>query len=431
VPFLTDLDSRAAIKGSRDPLGLVPVWSRFGRNVVGNLSTVSNSVRGFTTLLLGYYFAEAVLEQGAGSDQSTLDIFLKFEQLAGYARFFFNNDDSFRGRDRVELRLQKGSKVTLGADQSDQILSNQKIYGLWGLFSVPARASGLLAQGETILTPDARRFVEERYVAQLTADGVRGGRPLIDLLQRERAEVFLDGRDERLAKAVANLLTEKVSAAERAFYDTHLVKGGPTDNTHGEQPQLAHLLGKLPVDTEFDMKELRATIRRAPTGQQGGALTAHLESIAQLEAILVPMENAFAFLLSRDRQTLSSVADEIRDEWGRGLRHIRPQAILGVRATIDDAFHDARAADRIVQLAEAFESGEYEAALRLLLEHNAFIMYARNGSQPWARLEGNKVDVRYRDESGRLISAGELADYWRNTYFINSLKTITSTLRAA
>jgi hypothetical protein len=48
VPFLTDLDSRAAVKGSGDPLGIQAIWTRFGRHVVGNLTTVSNSVRDFT-----------------------------------------------------------------------------------------------------------------------------------------------------------------------------------------------------------------------------------------------------------------------------------------------------------------------------------------------------------------------------------------------
>jgi len=58
VPVLSELDSRAAVKGSRDPLGIQRIWTRLGRHVVGNLTTVSDSVRDFTTLLLGYYLAE-------------------------------------------------------------------------------------------------------------------------------------------------------------------------------------------------------------------------------------------------------------------------------------------------------------------------------------------------------------------------------------
>ena len=67
--FLTDIDPRAAVKGSRDPLGLVPVWQRFGRSVVGNLTTATGSFRGFTTLLLGLHFADEVLKAG-GHDES-------------------------------------------------------------------------------------------------------------------------------------------------------------------------------------------------------------------------------------------------------------------------------------------------------------------------------------------------------------------------
>jgi hypothetical protein len=33
-PFLTNLDGRAAIKGSRDPLGVQSIWARFGRRAI-------------------------------------------------------------------------------------------------------------------------------------------------------------------------------------------------------------------------------------------------------------------------------------------------------------------------------------------------------------------------------------------------------------
>src|SRR5262245_11019213 len=142
VPFLTDLDSRAAVKGSRDPLGIQQIWTRLGRHVVGNLTTVSNSVRDFTTLLLGYYFAARLADEvGPGTELST---FLKWEQLAAYARATANKDLEFRGTERVQKNLSESSRVTLSDDGAHQILSNQKIYGLWGLYTMPTRASGLV-----------------------------------------------------------------------------------------------------------------------------------------------------------------------------------------------------------------------------------------------------------------------------------------------
>ena len=51
--FLTELDPRAKIRGSRDPLGIQAIWAGLGQEVIGNLTTVTDSVRGFTTLLVG------------------------------------------------------------------------------------------------------------------------------------------------------------------------------------------------------------------------------------------------------------------------------------------------------------------------------------------------------------------------------------------
>ena len=84
--FLTLEDPRAKIQGSVDPLGVQPIWSHFGRHVVTNLTTVSNSVRGFTVLLLGRYLAEQLVEDGRADPEDALSIFLRTEQACGYAR---------------------------------------------------------------------------------------------------------------------------------------------------------------------------------------------------------------------------------------------------------------------------------------------------------------------------------------------------------
>src|SRR6478752_7826144 len=116
APFLTDLDPQAAIKGSRDPLGLQTIWARLGRRVVGNLTTVSTSVRDFTTLVLGYYFAERVANEQQGDGD--LAVFLRWEQLAAYARGEINGDWAFRGVERVKKNLLEGGRVRLGTDST-------------------------------------------------------------------------------------------------------------------------------------------------------------------------------------------------------------------------------------------------------------------------------------------------------------------------
>lgn len=48
--FFTDVDPEVALKDSRDFLCFQPLWSYFGHKLVGNLSTVTTSVRDFTKL---------------------------------------------------------------------------------------------------------------------------------------------------------------------------------------------------------------------------------------------------------------------------------------------------------------------------------------------------------------------------------------------
>src|SRR3954468_8574452 len=82
--FFTEIDPRAAIKGSRDPIGAQAVWAGLGRELIGNLTTVTSSVRNFTTLLVGLHLVERVAEKHP--DRSPEEAFLVWEQLAGYTR---------------------------------------------------------------------------------------------------------------------------------------------------------------------------------------------------------------------------------------------------------------------------------------------------------------------------------------------------------
>jgi hypothetical protein len=421
MPFLTDLDSRAAIKGSRDPLGLQAVWTHFGRKVVGNLTTVSDSVRGFTTLLLGYYFAEQVRDRDGAGASSILDSFLKFEQLAAYSRLHVSGDRDFRGIDRVAKRLDEGSRVVVSAEPRHQILSNQKIYGLWGLFSVPARTSGLLEREDTVLTPDARTFVQQEYIARLDRGGFKDGKAVVDVLRREHADLDLDRRDTPLAVALAGLFGPTLTARERDRYRHHLVNGGDRDETQGRQRQLAELLLALPGD-ELTLAEIRALARQARgRGTDGTDLADCLEQIACIEALIAPAANIFEFLLARQGLTLAEVSAGLSTQWGPRLAHL-PLAELGALAS-DIAAALGGVADRWLAIARHLASGDYEAVLRLLVEQNEEVMKARAGAA-WVRVTQGRLEVRYRDESAALVDRRNLRNYRRHSYFVESLRRV-------
>ena len=248
-PFLTDLDSRAEVKGSRDPLGIQSIWTRFGRQVIGNLTNASSSVRDFTVLLLGHHFAAQVAEVvGPGTELAT---FMKWEQLASYARGHINQDWIFRGTERARANFQEGV-VTLSAQPAFQTLSSQKLYGIWGLYSMPGRASGLLEGDPARLTAPAREFIEKFYLPQLSKAGVREDKRIVELLAKDQSRIDPDQkRDRALLSAVAGLLKSEFPVQEREFYRHHLLFGGPQDDTEARQRQLADLITPMLSDPEF------------------------------------------------------------------------------------------------------------------------------------------------------------------------------------
>ena len=63
MAFLSLLDDRAKPKGSRDPLGFELVWTHYGRQVIGNLTTVTSSLNNFAVALLGFKWANELCAQ--------------------------------------------------------------------------------------------------------------------------------------------------------------------------------------------------------------------------------------------------------------------------------------------------------------------------------------------------------------------------------
>jgi hypothetical protein len=438
TPFLTQLDSRAAIKGSRDPLGVQSIWSRLGHRVVANLTTVSNSVRDFTVLLLGYYFVERVADEGG--TEGDLATFLKWEQLAAYARAHVIHERGFRGTERVARRLSEGTRVRIGIDAGAQILGNQKIYGLWGLYTIPAKASDLLEGDPTRLTLAARDVVERSLLPTIESVGARTVRGIIERLRMP--EYTLDvrerSRDIALLEGIAKAL-RTLRAPERDLYRDHLLHGGPGDHnqargTQGMQRVLAELLAETLDDHGWSLApwSMRVLARQAlGKGDVGSRLAFRLERIVAAETLIAPAVAFYEYVLSCDGQAPSQVAGDVRRHWGTELqRSVDFSAIEELEPELRARTDDPDSGRRWVRLAAAFYEARYEEAINLVLEQNAAIMKARTAAAPWVEIRDDKLNVRFRDEHlPRLPAAADLASYWRHAYFIESLRSVAAALR--
>lgn len=436
TPFLTELDSRAAIKGSRDPLGVQQIWTRLGRQVIGNLTTVSNSVRDFTVLLLGYYFVERVADEvGPDADLAT---FLKWEQLAAYARAAVNTEKGFRGTERVHQRVGDGGRVRLGTDREAQILSNQKIYGLWGLFTVPAKASGLLGGDPVRLTTAGRELVEGVYLPMLKEAGLGDGRAIVERLRAPSYSLDLGAgaKDRPVLEAIAKLL-KRLPAGARQVYREHLLFGGPSNDengTHGRQRIFAELLVGSLDDTDWELSPLSLSAMAESARRYGGKgeeVAHHLERICTAERLLAPSVACFEYALGCDGQSPKDIANSVTRTWGTALRAtVDLPATEAMLPVLDSPKEDPDSGRRWLNLAQALHDARYEDVLDLLLKQNTAVMKARAAAAPWATVREGKLQVQFRDENRlRLPEPSELPKYWLHAYFIESLRSVARTLR--
>jgi hypothetical protein len=113
------------------------------------------------------------------------------------------------------------------------------------------------------------------------------------------------------------------------------------------------------------------------------------------------------------------------------LQKIDAEAIERVGADLARILDDDGAGQRLVDLAHALHAGRYDDAIDLVLAHNQFVMHSRNGSQPWIRRNGAKLEVRYRDDSQkRILTRQEVANAWQSTFYIDPLKLVSDQLRS-
>ena len=424
-PFLTELDSRARIKGSRDPLGFQIIWTALGRRVIKNLTTVTTSPRNFTVLLLGYYFAQKLIQESNHEFEKFADYFLKFEQLAAYSRYSRSSETDFseeeiRGILRVKRNLLEANKVAISVDQDAQILSNQKTYGIWGLYTVASRSSGLLEGNDYQLKPEVRQFIENNYLDYLP----ERGNSIIPFLEKRRSTFEPKVKDKKIAQGLSEILKGRLSKSENDFYTHHLIFGG---DKNSDQAIVWNEIRSLNQKKYFDWSDPFSgnellEIIKVFSKEGKDILAEKLDNIRVMESVIAPLSRLFNFIMGNDQREVKKLSDEIKKEWGRVFNTVNIGEFSSVAKTLNSVLAD-ESINNLIELSNALHDADYGKAIELLIERNRLIMRDRGGSE-WLHLKKGKIDVRFREEYGELPAKQELNNLWVHPYFINSLKIL-------
>ncbi len=387
--FLSLQDPRELPKGSRDPLGFEVVWTRYGRKIVSNLTTITGSIEEFLTALYGFYLSQVE------DEEEQRHRFMRYEQLAGYLREYANrhgnNKGGFvRGVTRVSARLSElksdNTKVlTLSPMKRDMILSNQTAYGLWGLYSTAMDISGLIKARSVT--------VQGEELAKTMADS---DSDLQNFLRSKIANDTTLSLDEikRFSDRFAKLLHRE----HRSRLLEILLRG----NEGSLQEKLFHFIDRL---DEHRWKQVQSDIWY----------------LAQLRSDMeTPLKNAFEDIVHVD-MTLwlcNKLFEYLRlPQWAnKPLENIiaeierkDPKVVLDEPPSNFD--------DDLKMFRFQWNDQEYRQALETLLQRHLKIMQTRGGA-PWVEMtpKGMKIRIEAPDATLELDKPGHAYDYFLGSY---------------
>jgi hypothetical protein len=400
VPFLSLLDDRAKPKGSRDPLGFELVWTHYGRQVIGNLTTVTSSLSNFAVALLGFRWANEINANVAPNEKQrrTRETFLRYEQLTGYVRYLAD-DKSIMGITRVTERMENPPKViTLGMAAHEQILSDQASYGLWGLYSTATTASGLVTDEIRMPTPLGNNLAEkiERYIDKpAMISFLASNKPISAKQLQKHAQSFVEAINKKPIR------TELLHA---------LMNGG---DRNAVQSDLWRITQEL-ANKNIQVKSLAGFISLVRQRSQNAMLIERLDSIQAVERVLVAANNLFHFCRQKDGESLESVLKSLDDRYS--YNHL----------PIDPDLTNVPKASYLLTINSALRNNDTTLAIKTIFELNKIVMEQRSGA-PWVELESSqKIRVRVPTETYSLISQEQLETDWDYEYFISSFLRIAS-----
>ncbi|MFM1744546.1 MAG: hypothetical protein RLZZ630_483 [Bacteroidota bacterium] len=265
--FITSPDPDYMPKGSRDPLGLQVIWQHQGKKIIPFLSTVSFSVRDFQILCMARFL------YGDKQDSGWPKFFLRFEQLMGYVRALRYPDMGFNGVERVRFRMAESNRYPVSNSPTDEIMSNQRPYGIWG-----------------------------KYI-----------RPFIDIgFDRDEAfeSVYKEKMIELLADPEIKRLISKVQTGERFYVERDSL------------PSLYPLFDKTPAERDF---LLRKIICRDEEGAFQNRLYDFVKTATlPKEFMLYPFLRDFISFLNKDESALRFTLEE----------HIQTERVLSPISTV-------------------------------------------------------------------------------------------------
>jgi hypothetical protein len=381
--YFTIADPDYRVKGARDPLGLQVIWQRQARELIPHLSTVCRSLRDFQILSLAYYF------YGKPANKYFVDFFLRFEQWMAYTRHAMDPEEKFGGINRVRRYYTDRTRIQISTQSKDQILSDQRSYGIWAKYNRPYNDIGILKD------PDFENIYHEK-TSYLQYDAA-AQKILNKLITQPHLAV-----DKEATKLFEDLLA--ATPAEERFYRQKLLKvNGPNPY----QNQLYAFFQEYGTPDYIELYPFLESLANSEHGRVEG-LPKILSEIQFTEMLLAPLDRIFRYLLTKPVWS----RDEINHD--AYLQRCRPAKFH----LFDSTSGENKTKNEIAQ-ALRWENWEL---VGFLAARNKTVTGWRGGA-PWMSINNDLVEV-HQNDLGMLDVEFDPAVHVENWYFIDTYFTL-------
>jgi hypothetical protein len=389
---------------SRDPLGLLPIWSARGRELVPHLTEQTGRAEGFQLLVTIYWLWGNYAAKYSAQSSALRSFYMVAEQAFAHATVRVAGDWVLPGRLRTLARKGQAGP-DLSERPQDGLLDNQLGNGTWGLYRGAAMRAGLLSEDMTCLSADAYEACQGapplsvEHTSKLLA-------LLHSAVTRPDVGVTFDTQSNRsLVEAMAQVL---MNLPHSSLLRTLLVRS----------PAITQELGQ----TAAAMGELQGWQRRLLLAGQR-SFPAHgepLVNVLRCEAFISPLESLFMWMCSQNGRLLEQMVSEV------------PLPIDQVSAAFDGfcdsgLYPSGGSSNRFDLYRQLADVSSVPSFLESVMAIHKKIADGRRRA-PWATIENGRLvaSVEIDEQADKELLAASLTPdlSWRNDYYLAPLRAL-------
>ncbi|GJH02727.1 hypothetical protein [Paraburkholderia terrae] len=405
LPYFTAVDpALSRSSGGRDPLGLLPVWSAFGRRLVPNLASPVAQVTGIKAVVLIQWLA----------DQDSMQRLLEHE---GARRRFFRLMEGL-----LEYWLYRqdgaahcfGSNALAAAEENFYVTATSAktvANGLYQYYRGSCRRARLVDDAWTV-EADVARQLSKCWTQKATEELIEAlAGPLKSPATRLFPGKHLNGELNNALTRVFDSNTLRDTLQNCLFGDTN-------------QQSLARDFLALRQAGETEKLTFEGRVKRLVSP----SLDHEIDCVLRCEPFLLVMQDVFDYMRGSPGKRLELIAGELsryQTEMGKRATRFLPLGVEQDSARMKHMQVLARLLASTESAASATNNAVLVTFLRELVAYHARCMKER-GRDPMVVIEGDVVSVtvasdrNVQDATARL----EKGHPWMNDYYLNTASNL-------